>query len=241
MNRRKLIKGGLAAAGGFAGLAVAGRLADKYGLLPPDSCGPYGPGHALTYATHRLITRHSMAREFRSDEISEKPFANPTEFRSTEFERMRQGGFADWRLTVDGLVERPSSFSLAELRSWPSRSQITLLACEEGWSYVAQWTGVPLTAVLERVGVRPDAKFVVYSSMQADWQDAIDMADARHPQTCLSHGFNGDDLPVEFGGPLRMRVPRQLGYKSVKFVNRLRLTASPKDVPLTDYSWYAGI
>jgi DMSO/TMAO reductase YedYZ molybdopterin-dependent catalytic subunit len=241
VNRRRLIKGGLAAAGGFAGLAVAVRLAEKYGLLPPDCGGLYGPGHTLTYATHRLITRHSTAREFRADEISAKPFANPTLFRSDELERMRRGGFADWRLTVDGLVERPSSFSLAELRGWPSHSQITLLACEEGWSYVAQWTGVPLSSVLERVGARPVAKFVVYSSMQPDWQDAIDMADARHPQTCLAYGFNGGDLPVEFGGPLRMRVPRQLGYKSVKFVNRLTLTDSLKDLPLVDYSWYAGI
>lgn len=241
MNRRALIRGGVAAAGGFAGLAVASRLAAKYGLVPPDGCcGLYGPGHTLTYAAQRLIMRDSPAREFRPDQVSAQPFANPTDFRSDEFERMRRGGFADWRLSVDGLVDKPASFSLAELRGWASLTQITLLACEEGWSYVAQWTGAPLTAVLDRVGVRPEAKFVVYSSMQEGWVDAIDMADARHPQTCLAYGFNGADLPVDFGGPLRMRVPRQLGYKSIKFVNRLTLAASPKVAP-SDYSWYAGI
>ncbi|MFN8092315.1 MAG: molybdopterin-dependent oxidoreductase [Vicinamibacteria bacterium] len=241
MNRRALIKGGAAAAGGFAGLAVASKLAAKHGLVPPDGCcGVYGPGHTLTYAVQRLLTRSSLAREFRPDQVSAKPFANPTDFRSDDFERLRRSGFADWSLTIDGLVDRPASFSLAELRTWPSRSQITLLACEEGWSYVAQWTGVPLSALLDRVGVRPEARFVNYSSMQPGWFDAIDMADARHPQTVLAYGFNGADLPPDFGGPLRMRVPRQLGYKSVKFVNRLTLAAAPTVVP-SDYSWYAGI
>lgn len=241
MKRRAVIRGGVAAAGGFAGLAVASRLAAKHGLVPPDGCcGLYGPGHTLTYAAQRLIVGDSRAREFRPDQVSAQPFANPTDFRSDEFERLRRGGFAEWRLSVDGLVEKPASFSLAELRGWASLTQITLLACEEGWSYVAQWTGAPLAAVLDQVGVRPAAKFVVYSSMQEGWADAIDMADARHPQTCLAYAFNGKDLPVDFGGPLRMRVPRQLGYKSIKFVNRLTLAAEPRVTP-SDYSWYAGI
>ena len=65
------------------------------------------------------------------------------------FKRLQAGGFADWRLSVDGMVARPGAFSLAELRSYPSRSQITQLACEEGWSYIAEWTGVPLSHVLD--------------------------------------------------------------------------------------------
>ena len=134
LSRRKLITTGLAATAGASGLAVAARLADRYGLIPPDHGGIYGPGETLTYASQRLLTRHSLAREFPPSQISKAPFANGEPPESEDFKRLQAGGFADWRLAVDGMVARPASFSLAELRSYPSRSQITHLACEEGWS-----------------------------------------------------------------------------------------------------------
>ena len=104
------------------------------------------------------------------------------------------------------------------------RSQITEVTCEEGWSYVAEWTGTPLSAVLESSGVRPTARYLVYYSTDPEWWESIDIDEALHPQTLLAWGMNGSALPVSFGGPLRLRVPRQLGYKSVKFVDRLVLT-----------------
>ena len=134
----------------------------------------------------------------------------------------------DWRVDVDGMVARPASFSLAELRSFPSRSQITQLACEEGWSFIAEWTGVPLSHVLSVVGTLPQARYVVYFSIQRNWWQSIDMADALHPQTLLVYGMNGGELPMGHGGPLRLRLPRQLGYKSVKFITRLTVTDSLK-------------
>jgi len=168
-----------------------------------------------------------MAREFDRSRISAKPFANVVDPPvGDDFRRLERGGFADWRLAVDGLVSRPAQFSLAELRTLPMRSQITSIACEEGWSYIAEWSGVPLSHVLDRAGVLPEARYVLYRSIQRDWWDSIDMADALHPQTILALGMNGRDLPVAFGGPLRLRVPRQLGYKSVKYVTRLTLTNS---------------
>jgi DMSO/TMAO reductase YedYZ molybdopterin-dependent catalytic subunit len=249
LSRRKLIATGLATAAGASGLAVAAKLADKYGLIPPDRGGIYGPGEALTYASQRLLTRHSMAREFPRSEISKIPFANETAPPSEAFKRLQAGGFTDWRLAIDGMVTRPGSFSLAQLKSYPSRSQITHLACEEGWSYIAEWTGVPLSHVLDAVGILPQAKYVAYFSMQRGWWDSIDMADALHPQTFLAYGMNGGDLPVGNGGPLRMRVPRQLGYKSVKFIDRLTVTDSLNGfgkglgsaAPEAGYAWYAGI
>ena len=126
-----------------------------------------------------------------------------------------------WLLSPS-MVARPTSLSLAELRSYPSGSQITQLACEEGWSYVAEWIGVPLFYVLHAAGIRSGAKYVVYHSMEKGWTDSVDMSDALHPQTFLTYGMNGGTLPVGFGGPLRMRVPRQLGYKSVKLSIGLR-------------------
>ena len=242
LSRRKLITGGLAATAGVSGLAVAARLANRYGLIPPDYRGIYGAGETLTYASQRLLTRHSMAREFSRSQISSKPFANGKPPQSDDFKRLQAAGFADWRIAVDGMVARPVSLSLADLRSYPSRSQITHLACEEGWSFIAEWTGVPLVDVLNAAGILPQAKYVVYFSLQKSWWDSIDMADALHPQTLLTYGMNGGELPVGHGGPVRLRVPRQLGYKSVKYVNRITVTDSLKDFsPDGGYSWYAGI
>ena len=248
LSRRQLIATGLVATAGASGLAAA-KLAQRYGLIPPDGGGLYGPGETLTYAAQRLLTRHSMAREFKSDQVSKPPFANEVAPLRDAFKRLQDGGFTDWRLTVDGMVARPASFTLDELMSFPLRSQITHLACEEGWSYIAEWMGVPLSHILNLVETLPQARYVVYRSFQSDWWDSLDMADALHPQTLVAHRMNGAELPVEFGGPLRMRVPRQLGYKNVKFITHLTLTDSLKDFgqglgsasPEGGYAWYAGI
>jgi len=249
LSRRTLIKTGLAAVAGASGVGVAARLAQRFGLIPPDHGGIYGLGETLTYAAQRMLTRHSLAREFSRSQISERPLPNEVAPPNEAFRRLKEGGFADWRLSVDGMVERPAQFSLAELKSFPHRSQITSLQCEEGWSYIAEWTGVPLSHVLDQVGVHPQARYVVYSSIEPDWWDSIDMADAAHPQTFLTYGMNGNELPIGNGGPLRMRLPRQLGYKSVKFLTHLTVTDDLKKfgkglgsaAPEGGYAWYAGI
>jgi len=249
LSRRKLIWTGLAATAGAAGLGVVARVAQKYGLVPPDHGGIYGLGETLTYASQRLLTRHSLAREFTRSQISKPPLANEIPPFNEAFKRLQGGGFAEWRLSVNGMVDRPASFSLAQLKSYPSRSQITQLVCEEGWSYIAEWIGVPLSHVLNVVGIHPQARYVVYFSIDPGWWESIDMADALHPQTLLTYGMNGDELPVGNGGPLRLRLPRQLGYKSVKFITHLTVADSLKGFgkglgsasPEGGYAWYAGI
>ena len=249
ISRRKLIRTGLAAGAGLAGLAAADRLARRYGLIPPDHGGIYGPGETLTYAAQRLMGRHALAREFPRNLISKAPFANATAPPTDEFKRHQSKGFADWRLVVDGMVAHPLSLSLSDIRSMPYRSQITEVVCEEGWSYIAEWIGTPLTEVLNEAGVHPQARYIAYFSIEHDWWDSIDMADSLHPQTFLTWGMNDGELPVGFGGPLRLRVPRQLGYKSVKYVVRMTATDSMKgfgkglgsSAPEGGYAWYAGI
>ncbi|MBZ5687183.1 MAG: molybdopterin-dependent oxidoreductase [Acidobacteriia bacterium] len=249
ISRRKLITGGIAAAAGISSIAVAGALARRHGLIPPDSSGIYGPGETLTYAAQRLLTRHSMAREFSRGDISQNPFANEVAPLGDEFNRIQAAGFADWKITVDGMAARPTAFSLAEIRSFPTSTQVTMIGCEEGWTYIAEWTGVPLSYILDRVGALPQVRYVVYRSIQPDWWESIDMADALHPQTVVAHRMNGTDLPVPFGGPLRLRLARQLGYKNVKYITRLTLTDTLKPFgkglgsssPEGGYAWYAGI
>ena len=249
LSRRQLITTALAATAGASGLAVAAKLARHYGLVPPDSGGIYGPGETLTYAAQRLLTRHSLAREFSRSQISAKPLMNEVAPLGDDFQRLQKAGFADWRLNVDGMVAHPGSFSLADLKSFPRQSHITMIQCEEGWSYIAEWTGAPLLHLLAVVGAAPHATHVVYRSFQRDWWESIDMADALHPQTILAQEMNGSELPVGFGGPLRMRVMRQLGYKSVKYITSLTVTDNLKQFgkglgsasPEAGYSWFAGI
>jgi DMSO/TMAO reductase YedYZ molybdopterin-dependent catalytic subunit len=248
-SRRKLITTGLVTAAGASGLAVAARLADRYGLIPPDHGGIYGVGETLTYAGQRLLmANHSLAREFDRSQITKSVPVNGEPPQTEDYQRLLAGKFADWRLKVDGLVARPALLSLAELKSYPSRTQITHQACEEGWSFIAEWTGVPLSYVLDVAGVLPQAKYVAYFAFDESW-DSLDMPEALHPQTLLAYGMNGRELPTPHGAPLRMKVPRQLGYKSVKYLSRITVTDTLKNIrngqgsisPDLGYSWYAGI
>jgi len=249
ISRRKFLATGLAATAGVAGIAAADRLAQRYGLIPPDGRGIYGPGETLNYAAQRLFASRAPAREFSRSMISKTPFANAVAPQSDAFKKLQAGGFADWKLTVDGMVARPTEFSLADLKHFLVRSQITEVACEEGWSYIAEWIGTPLAGILHEVGVLPQARYIAYFSIYPDWWDSLDMPEARHPQTLLTMGMNDGSLPVSFGGPLRLRVPRQLGYKSVKYVTRLTATDSVKKFgkglgsvePEYGYAWWAGI
>jgi DMSO/TMAO reductase YedYZ molybdopterin-dependent catalytic subunit len=256
-SRRKLITAGVATAAGASGLAVAARLADRYGLIPPDHSGILGLGQTLTYASQRPLMSNpsSLAREFNRSEISKICPVNGAPPESETYQRLLAGGFADWRLTIDGLVARPCSFSLAELKRFPSRSHITHQACEEGWSFIAESTGVPLSYVLNLAGVLPRAKYIVFLTLGEKgfplgkkW-GSLDMLDAFHPQTLLAYGMNGQDLPTPHGAPVRVRVPRQLGFKSLKYLSRIIVTDTVKNFgkgwgsssPEHGFSWYGGI
>ena len=249
ISRRRLITTGLTAVAGASGLAVAARLAAQYGLVPPDHGGLYGAGETLTYAAHRLLTLHQpLAREFDRSEISKVAPVNGGPPESDEYQKLLRGRFEDWRLAVDGLVAHPSSYSLEDLKRMPMRSHITHQACEEGWSFIAEWTGVPLSEILARAGLSPRAKYVVFYPFDDFW-DSVDLADALHSQTLVAYGMNGRDLAAGHGAPARLRVTRQLGYKSVKYLSRITAVESLANVgdglgsgaPSVGYSWYAGI
>ena len=237
ISRRKLIAGTAA----LSGIAIATRIAGENNPIPPDSTTIYGVGHTLTYAAQRLLTGNANAREFSPGQISKTPHPKGRPPKGDEFPHHRAEGFKNWQLTIDGLVSRPASFSIPDLKSYPSNSQITQMICEEGWSYIAKWTGVPLSHVLSIAGVLPQAKYLVYYAMGGR-VEAIDMQDAWHAQTLISYGMNSAEIPVGHGGPLRLRVPKQLGYKNLKFLTRISLTDNLEGLKLDKkYSWYAGI
>jgi DMSO/TMAO reductase YedYZ molybdopterin-dependent catalytic subunit len=218
-----------------------------------------------TLASQRfLLAGGAMAREYGPADISPRFKANGT-LRPTGADYARAVGerFEGWRLTVDGLVARPLSLSVAEIRALPARTQITRHDCVEGWSAIGQWTGVPLGLLLRGAGVLPGARYAVFQcadnldgepakgGMQAPGQyyESIAMEDALHPQTIIAHALNGQPLDIPHGAPLRLRVERQLGYKHAKYLQRITLAESlsgyhgGKGGYWEDrgYEWYAGI
>jgi len=159
-------------------------------------------------------------------------------------------GFKDWRLQIEGLVERPTSFSLDELKSLPAESHILLHACEEGWSYIAEWTGVRLSRVLDLVKTRPEARYVGFipfanhnqntGAVRVLWE-SIDMADALHPQTLLAYGMNGEALPADYGAPIRLRLARHLGWKNTKYLTKIIVSDQTDFYRKGFGTWYGGI
>jgi DMSO/TMAO reductase YedYZ molybdopterin-dependent catalytic subunit len=249
-TRRQFVIGaaGLSATAAISG--VAGFLMNRYGLVPPDHCGIYGAGETLTYAAQRLLLRSQpLAREFNRNQISTNfPAINTILPESEDYRRDMAVGFREWRLSIDGLVARPMEFSVADLRRFPARTQTTEHICEQGWSAIAEWTGVPLSSVLDAVGIQPQAKYLFFNCIDG-WWDSLDLADALHPQTLLTYGMNGHDLPVPHGAPVRLRVERQLGYKNLKYLSYINVTDSAEgwgeglgaEGAEHGYSWYAGI
>jgi len=220
----------------LGGLASSGLLLGACGRL--DNATPFRQLLALsdrfTLSAERLVlAKRPLVRELSAAEISAVfPTNGTTKPRGDAYARHLDTGFRDWRLRVHGLVERPLGLSLEELRALPSRSQITMHSCDEGWSAVGRWAGVPLARVLDLAGLRPGARFVVFHCMDRVEQDgnyyyeSIDLFDAFHPQTILAYGMNGRPLPVGYGAPLRLRVETQIGYKNAKYVERIEVVDS---------------
>jgi DMSO/TMAO reductase YedYZ molybdopterin-dependent catalytic subunit len=216
-------------------------------------------GEALTNSVQRaLLPRSSLAKEYSDEAISREFRANgSTDVDDPEYRRFAKEAFRNWALQVDGIVESPGRYTLSNLRSMPSRTQVTRHDCVEGWSCIGKWTGVPLSVVLEKAGLKPEAKYIVFhcadtlgASLDAGlYYESIDLADAYHPQTILAYDMNGQPLKEAYGAPLRLRVERQLGYKMAKFVMRIEAVESFANIyggkggywEDRGYQWYAGI
>lgn len=241
ITRRTAIITGLASLGGLLLPGCSKKLPPTYGNI-------LRMGDALTYMAHRtLLPGQSLAKEYQQGDISSFPATGTTnpgnpssKYYSEAYGRLHNGEFTDWRVSIEGKVARPGLYSLADLQKMPSQKQITRHTCEEGWTAIAEWTGVPLSLVLKSAGILPSARFVnCYAYDQ--YMESIDMLDAFHPQTMLAYGMNGRNLPIPHGAPVRLRVETQIGYKSVKYLQRIVVTDEFVDVGDTGWSWYTGI
>ncbi|MGH7022908.1 MAG: molybdopterin-binding protein [Caulobacteraceae bacterium] len=252
----------LASRRGLLGAGVGGLLLSGCDQITGSAAVEHfvGRGRALTFGAQRLLlSGQPLAREFKPSDISPVFKPNGTMLPGTAaYQALMADNFATWRLLFDGLVGAPASFSLAELKAMPSRTQITRHDCVEGWSAIGGWTGVQLSHLLARVGLKREARFIVFHCADnlggtADnsglYYESIDLFDAFHPQTILAWALNGRDLPVANGAPLRLRVERQLGYKQAKYVMRIEATDRLDNIhggqggfwEDRGYAWYAGI
>jgi DMSO/TMAO reductase YedYZ molybdopterin-dependent catalytic subunit len=211
---------------------------------------------AMNRHAQRLITdRDALAREFSTADISPFFRGNGTQNPDDAGYRAHAArGFVDWRLTIGGLVARPQSLTMAQIRAMPRRAQITRHDCVEGWSAIGQWTGVPLSLLLDLAGLRDRVRYLVFRCADriggSPYYESIDLVDALHPQTIMAWALNGHVLPIRNGAPLRLRVERQLGYKHAKYVQAIQAVESLNGIGLgkggfwedrVDYEWYAGI
>jgi len=245
ITRRNLL---IAGAAGAAGVIIA--RSPK--ALPPTYGHLLRMGDNFTYAMQRaILSRRALAKEYRPGDITSFPATGTTDPGEQDtplaesYRRLRAGDFLDWGLSVEGMVASPRRFSLTELRAMPARTQITRHTCEEGWSAIGEWTGVPLSLVLGAAGLLPGARFVKYTSYDG-WEDSIDMLDALHPQTILAYRMNGRPLPQGHGAPIRLRVETQIGYKSMKFLDRIVVLDEFDDGGKqgniqNGWAWYTGI
>ena len=204
---------------------------------------------------HLLIGTRGLAREYRDSDVDRNfrvnGFATPSDARYTD---LVARNFAPCRLIVDGAVEHVAAFSLAQLHRMPQQTQITRHDCVEGWSAIGKWSGVALGGLLDMVGLRNDARYVVFRCMDNDgsgnlYYESLDIHQAHHPQALLALRLNDAPLDPHHGAPVRLRVPTQLGYKSAKWIARIEVVGGFASIAGghggywedQGYEWYAGI
>ena len=231
-----------------------------------SACAPIGTAlnnnsgfHKLLGSTQTLnqaiISTHALAKEYKEGDISpDFPIDSLPTPTDTRYVDLARNGFRDYKLIVDGAVQRRGVFPLAMLERLCNSTQITRHDCVEGWSVIAKWSGVRLSSILDLVQPRSDARYVVFHCLDKDDQgtpyyESLNMHQARHPQALLATRMNDRPIPVDHGAPVRLKVPTQLGYKSAKWVGRIEVVGSYANLygggggywEDQGYEWYAGI
>jgi len=250
---------------GFLARGLAAASTTLLGGCDPMSEQPWvrrvlDSAETLTRVTQRaLLSPSDLAREYSEADLSREFKANgSTDPDDAGYKAHAASGFANWKLQLGGLVGEPLSLSLDELRAMNSRTQITRHDCVEGWSCIGKWKGVPLSALLEKAKLKPEARYIVFycaddlgktGTEEGKYYESIGLADAFHAQPIFAYEMNGQTLPLPHGAPLRLRVERQLGYKMAKYVMRVEAVESLAGIRRgrggfwedLGYEWYAGI
>ena len=206
-------------------LRAISRLNDWVGekiLLSPTRLAPRVSGRRA----HRR--RHSFRR---------------TPSRATGPARSRHRAGRDWALEVGGLVRTPTRLTRAMLEALPRVTYTVKHHCVEGWTAMATWTGVPVSAVADMVQPTPEARYLRFDSFDSRYSNGWDLASAMHPQTILAYAYNDRPLMAEHGAPLRLYSPIKLGYKMTKYLTAMTFTRERPGGYWEDqgYPWLGGI
>jgi len=173
ITRRTLVAG--AAVG--AGALLTG--CDKI-IQHPEARKILFMGEDMNRGLQRALTnRHALAPEFSPAQMSPIFRSNGTSNPGTPvYDAMVAANFADYRLRVGGLVDRPLSVTLPQLRQMPARAQITRHDCVEGWSAIGKWQGPKLAYLLQAAGIRDAARYIVFT--------CADLLRVDRPDRCVS-------------------------------------------------------
>lgn len=208
-----------------------------------------------TYFTlnHRVLTRKILVaimnpvihtafgwmvprKTYQKKDISEFFRVNGYPPETKEFHDLQAGGFKDWRLKVEGMVENELSLSLDDIKRMPKQEQITKHICIQGWSAIGEWGGVRMQEILDRAKPKAGAKYVVFHAYDVypengkTYYEALRLSDMKDKMSILAYEMNWKPLNIEHGAPLRLRCERHLGYKMVKYIRSIEFVDSYKGI-----------
>jgi DMSO/TMAO reductase YedYZ molybdopterin-dependent catalytic subunit/thiosulfate reductase cytochrome b subunit len=198
---------------------------------------PRGLQHALKFVTYpmQLLTLNKLKPQpgYTEQDISPYFWPNGKMPVSEEWKRLAANEFRDFKLKVGGLVENPVELSLADIEKLGEVDHITMHHCIQGWSGIAKWGGLPMEKLIELVRPKAEAGTVAFYSFGpalygGAYYDTQSMENVLKPQCLLATRMNGERLPEVYGAPLRLRVENQLGYKMVKWIERIEFIESEK-------------
>lgn len=182
-----------------------------------------------------LLEWNDPRATYEEKDISPYFWPNGTLPTGAEYKALRDNGFRDYVLRIDGLVENPVTLTYAQLKAMPKQDQITQHYCIQGWSGIAKWGGVPMRQILDMVRPLSRARWVVFYSFAEGaeggrYYDAHDVDHMRHRLTLLAYEMNGEALNELHGAPLRLRNERELGFKQVKWIEAIEFVDSFADL-----------
>jgi DMSO/TMAO reductase YedYZ molybdopterin-dependent catalytic subunit/thiosulfate reductase cytochrome b subunit len=197
--------------------------------------------HVQKFITYPLLlttlNRLTPSQHYTERDISPRFWPNGTMPVREDWKQLAKGGFQEFRLKVGGLVDNPVELSLADIEKLGNAQDITMHHCIQGWTGIAKWGGLPMKVLVELVRPRPNAKVVAFFSFGGSlyggsYYDTQSMENVLKAECLLASEMNGKRLPEEYGAPLRLRVENQLGYKMVKWIERIEFIESEKTLGL---------
>lgn len=254
LNRRQFMRAGL-----LAGTTLATGLAYRFFNSPPPPETQTKQIENVVKSTEQTIAEIDKPTSFK-DITNYNNFYEFSTDKSSVAEYAKDFTTRPWTVEVSGLVQKPKTFDIGELLRFEQEERIYRFRCVEGWSMVIPWIGFPLKKVLDAVEPLGNAKFVAfetyfnehqmpysyYAGIDFPYVEGLRLDEALHPLTILATGLYGKQMPNQNGAPIRLIVPWKYGFKSIKSVVKITLTAT--EPPTTwniaasdEYGFYSNV